>query len=184
MLLTHASSRMTDKTAKAPDSLRKRGRLRRAVAIGGFATSSARRLSKSLSKEQRAEMLAIAKDPQAWGDAIAKGWDVTKVEALEAGDAFVILSRVLLGRRVSREDRRIARDKLALGGTGVPPLRVFMLPGSEMLLGGAAAVMPWRLVPDRWIPMESLRGDEEKTIPQRSRLLTRHRQDIVDALED
>ncbi len=168
------------------NNVRKRGKLRRAIAIGSFATRSARRLSKSLSKEQRESMLEVARDPDAWGEAISKGWDVTKVETLEAGDAFVTLSRISLGRKTTKEERRIAVDKLALVGTVVIPLRIFMLPGSEMLLGLAAAVMPWRLVPDRWIPFETLRNEPESAIPEKKqrRFLRRNRQHVVDALEE
>ncbi len=177
---------MAEQPPRTGRPVKKRGRLRRLVAIGGFATRNARRLSRTLSKEQRQQMLEVARDPHAWGEAIAKGWDVTKVEALGAGDAFVTLSKIALGRRTTREERRQAVDRLALVGTVVPPLRIFMLPGSEMLLGVAAAVMPWRLVPDRWIPFEALRGDADPTAPanKRRRFLRRQRQDVVDALDE
>ena len=39
----------------------------------------------------------------------------------------------------------------------MPPLRVFMIPGSHVLLGIMARVTPWRLIPDDWIPLEALR---------------------------
>ena len=188
VLLAHRCVLMAKRGSGAgsPTNVKKRGKLRRAIAVGSFATHSARRLSKGLSKEQRESMLAVARDPDAWGEAISKGWDVTKVEALEAGDAFVTLSRISLGRKTTKEERRIAVEKLALVGTVVIPLRIFMLPGSEMLLGLAAAVMPWRLVPDRWIPFEALRNEPESALPEKKqhRLLRRHRQHVVDALEE
>ncbi len=170
----------------SPTKVKKRGKLRRAIAIGSFASRNARRLSKGLSKEQRESMLEVARDPDAWGEAISKGWDVTKVEALEAGDAFVTLSRISLGRKTTKEERRIAVEKLALVGTVVIPLRIFMLPGSEMLLGLAAAVMPWKLVPDGWIPFEALKNEPESAVPEKKhrRFIRRNRQHVVDALDE
>jgi hypothetical protein len=32
-----------------------------------------------------------------------------------------------------------------------------MIPGSHVLLGIMARVTPWRLIPDDWIPIDSLR---------------------------
>ncbi|MGY8703568.1 MAG: hypothetical protein ACKVGY_04465, partial [Candidatus Poseidoniales archaeon] len=59
----------------------------------------------------------------------------------------------------------------------VPPLRVFMIPGSHILLGILANVTPWRLIPDEWIPINALKkireGKPKKELEKESRIMTK-----------
>ena len=58
----------------------------------------------------------------------------------------------------------------------VPPLRVFMIPGSQVLLGIMARVTPWRLVPDDWVPISALkkvREEESTSLDEESSLVRR-----------
>jgi hypothetical protein len=66
---------------------------------------------------------------------------------------------------VSRKERIQARDDLAALSLVVPPLRVFMIPGSQILLGIMARVTPWRMIPDDWIPVNALKKVREKDSP-------------------
>ena len=54
-----------------------------------------------------------------------------------------------------------ARNDLAALSIVVPPLRVFMIPGSQILLGIMARVTPWKMIPDDWIPINALKKVRE-----------------------
>ena len=111
------------------------------------------------------EIKEVAKEPSKWGDSIEKAWDTSKIGAEHFKQTSTTLSSILIGRRVSRKDRIRARDDLAALSLVVPPLRVFMIPGSQVLLGIMARVTPWRLVPDDWVPISALKKvrEEEST---------------------
>jgi hypothetical protein len=144
-------------------------------------------VARKLPKEQRKELVDVAKDPEKWGEAVGKGWDVAKVEAVEAKDAFATLGKIVLGRKTDKAERKQAATQLGLVGTVVLPLRVFMLPGSEILLGIAAFVVPWRLVPDKWIPFKRLRENPEEMVAEqkkkRKKWFRKDRQRIIDKLD-
>jgi len=160
----------------------------------------ARKVHDAMTAEQRAATLHYLRNPGEWRGAIETAWDTTKVNALEVGGSLKILARIAAGRKVSRSDRKAAADGLGLIGTVVPPLRVFMVPGSHMLLGVAAFVLPWKLIPDKWIPIKSLRSEEpifegmplgEDGLPEmpqekkrRLRLFRRSQRKAIEMLED
>ncbi|RZD52602.1 MAG: hypothetical protein CXT64_04360 [Methanobacteriota archaeon] len=96
-----------------------------------------------------------------WGAGIEKAWDTTKIGAEEFGETSAILAQIVLGRKVSRANKKKAKNSLADLSLVVPPLRVFMIPGSQILLGLVAFVTPWRLIPDEWIPIDALRSVRE-----------------------
>lgn len=108
--------------------------------------------------EQREQMLAVAKDPKQWGETLKDGWDAAKIEAVDTKDAFGILGRVALGEDVSKAERKACASQLGDMGLFIPPLRVFSIPGSWILLGVAAKVTPWHLVPDVSLPKPDLLG--------------------------
>ena len=122
------------------------------------------------------EIKKVAKEPSKWGESIEKAWDTSKIGAEHFKQTSATLSSILIGRRVSRKDRIQARDDLAALSLVVPPLRVFMIPGSQVLLGIMARVTPWRLVPDDWVPISALkkvREDEPKSLDEESSLVRR-----------
>ena len=122
------------------------------------------------------EIKEIAKEPSKWRDSIEKAWDTSKITSEHFQRTSVTLSNILIGRRVSRKERIQARDDLAALSLVVPPLRVFMIPGSQVLLGIMARVTPWRLVPDDWIPINALkkvREEEETSLREESNLVSR-----------
>ena len=122
------------------------------------------------------EIKEIAKEPSKWRDSIEKAWDTSKITSEHFQRTSVTLSNILIGRRVSRKERIQARDDLAALSLVVPPLRVFMIPGSQVLLGIMARVTPWRLVPDDWIPINALkkvREEEETSLHEESNLVSR-----------
>jgi hypothetical protein len=122
------------------------------------------------------EIKEVAKEPSKWGESIEKAWDTSKIGAEHFKQTSATLSSILIGRRVSRKDRIQARDDLAALSLVVPPLRVFMIPGSQVLLGIMARVTPWRLVPDDWVPISALkkvREDEPKPLDEESSLVRR-----------
>ena len=108
------------------------------------------------------EIKEVAKEPSKWGDSIEKAWDTSKIGAEHFKQTSATLSSILIGRRVSRKDRIQARDDLAALSLVVPPLRVFMIPGSQVLLGIMARVTPWRFVPDDWVPISALKKVREE----------------------
>ena len=164
------------------------GRIRRLLRALPWVAKGAYTVARKLPKEQRQELITVARDPEEWGDAVSKAWDVTKVEAVEAKDAFGTLGKIVLGRKTSKDERKQAADQLGVVGMVVPPLRVFMIPGSQILLGIVAFVIPWRLVPDKWIPFKSLKEDPEVEVEQqkkkRFKFFRRDRQKVIDTLDD
>ena len=140
-----------------------------------MATGTAAAYRKLPDKSQN-EIKEVAKEPGKWGESIEKAWDTSKIGAEHFKQTSATLSRILLGRRVSRKDRIQARDDLAALSLVVPPLRVFMIPGSQVLLGIMARVTPWRLIPDDWVPITALkrvREEEPKSLDEESSLVRR-----------
>lgn len=129
-----------------------------------FATGTAAAY-RGLPDKSQDEIKEVAKDPGKWGESLEKAWDTSKIGADHFKQTSVTLSNILIGRRVSRKDRIQARDDLAALSLVVPPLRVFMIPGSQVLLGIMARVTPWRLVPDDWVPINALKKVREKETP-------------------
>ena len=139
------------------------------------ATGTAAAYRKLPDKSQN-EIKEVAKEPGKWGESIEKAWDTSKIGAEHFKQTSATLSRILLGRRVSRKDRIQARDDLAALSLVVPPLRVFMIPGSQVLLGIMARVTPWRLIPDDWVPITALkrvREEEPTSLDEESSLVRR-----------
>ncbi len=167
--------------------VKKRGRIRTMFALVPMAARGAFKVARRLPKEKRQELVAVAKDPEEWNKAVSSGWDTAKVEAIEAKDAFTTMAKIVIGRKTSRTERKQAADQLGLLGTVVPPLRVFMIPGSEVLLSIAAFGVPWKLVPNKWIPFKSLRDNPEEEVEtqkrKRFKLFNKDRQTIVDKLD-
>tara|TARA_Y100001970_G_scaffold106616_1_gene133618 strand:- start:7018 stop:7503 length:486 start_codon:yes stop_codon:yes gene_type:complete len=139
------------------------------------ATGTAAAYRKLPDKSQN-EIKEVAKEPSKWGESIEKAWDTSKIGAEHFKQTSATLSSILIGRRVSRKDRIQARDDLAALSLVVPPLRVFMIPGSQVLLGIMARVTPWRLVPDDWVPISALkkvREEESTSLDEESSLVRR-----------
>ncbi|MAK26053.1 MAG: hypothetical protein CMA02_02135 [Euryarchaeota archaeon] len=157
------------------------------LSFGSYALKGARRLKAASTKEQRAEIVRVAKDPEAWGQSLTEGWDLVKDESLDLKDAFLTVYKIQLGRRTSKKERRNAVKKFALAGTFIPPLRVFSIPGSEMILGVAAFVMPLRIIPDRFLP-SILRSTNEEEIPtpskKRLKWFQKERNAVLDSVEE
>jgi hypothetical protein len=157
------------------------------LSFGSYALKGARRLKEVSSKEQRAEIVRVAKDPEAWGQSLTEGWDLVKDESLDLKDAFLTIYKIQLGRRTSKKERRNAVEKFALAGAFIPPLRVFSIPGSEMILGVAAFVMPLRIIPDRFLP-SILRSTNEEEIPtpskKRLKWFQKERTAVLDSVDE
>lgn len=122
------------------------------------------------------EIKEVAKEPSKWGESIEKAWDTSKIGAEHFKRTSTTLSSILIGRRVSRTEKIQAREDLAALSLVVPPLRVFMIPGSQVLLGIMARVTPWRLVPDDWVPINALkkvREEESSSLDEESSLVSR-----------
>jgi hypothetical protein len=166
---------------------KKKGRVRRVIGAVPWAARGAYKVAKKLPKEGRHEIIEVARDPDAWGKAITKGWDIAKVEAVEGKDAFGTLGKIVIGKKTDRKERKNAVDQLGLLGMVVPPLRIFLLPGSEILLGIVAFAIPWRHVPQKWIPFQSLRDNPDEEIQKqkkkRLKLFRKDRQNIIDKLD-
>ena len=131
---------------------------------------------RNLPDKSQNEIKEVAKEPVKWGESIEKAWDTSKIGAEHFKQTSATLSRILLGRRVSRKDRIQARDDLAALSLVVPPLRVFMIPGSQVLLGIMARVTPWRLIPGDWVPIDALkkvRKEEPTSLNEESSLVRR-----------
>jgi len=157
------------------------------LSFGSYALKGTRRLKALSTKEQRAEIVRVAKDPEAWGESLTEGWDLVKDESLDLKDAFLTIYKIQLGRRTSRKERRNAVKKFALAGTFIPPLRVFSIPGSEMILGVAAFVMPLQIIPDRFLPtILRSTNDEETPTPSKRRLkwFQKERNTLLESVED
>jgi hypothetical protein len=131
--------------------------------------------------------MRVAKDPEAWGQSLTEGWDLVKDESIDVKDAMLTLYKIQLGRRTTRQERRNTVSKLASIGVFVPPLRVFSIPGAEMILGVAAFVMPFQIIPDKILP-KVLRssGEEEPPQPSKRRLkwFQKERNAVLDSVED
>ena len=124
-----------------------------------------------LPDKSQTEIKEVAKEPHKWGEGLEKAWDASRIGAEHFQRTSGTLANILIGRRVSRKERIQARDDLAALSLVVPPLRVFMIPGSQILLGIMARVTPWRLVPDDWIPLNALkriREEETSSLDQES----------------
>ncbi|MBR41264.1 MAG: hypothetical protein CMA89_05215 [Euryarchaeota archaeon] len=140
------------------------------VATGAAATY------RRLPDKSQNEIKEVAKEPSKWGESIEKAWDTSKIGAEHFKRTSGILARILIGRRVSRKERIQAKDDLAALSLVVPPLRVFMIPGSQVLLGIMARVTPWRFVPDDWVPINALkkvRAGESNSLDEESSLVRR-----------
>tara|TARA_B110000014_G_scaffold261758_1_gene254135 strand:- start:10835 stop:11320 length:486 start_codon:yes stop_codon:yes gene_type:complete len=120
---------------------------------------------RSLPDKSQNEIKEVAKEPSKWGESVENAWDTSKIGAEHFKRTSATLSSILIGRRVSRNERIQARDDLAALSLVVPPLRVFMIPGSQVLLGIMARVTPWRLIPDDWVPINALKKVREKETP-------------------
>jgi hypothetical protein len=96
---------------------------------------------KTLPEKSKQDLLEVANNPQGWGLSIEKAWDISKISAEHFKDTSMTLANLLIGRKI--------------------PLRIFMIPGSHILLGILANVTPWRLIPDEWIPINALKKIRE-----------------------
>jgi len=129
-----------------------------------------------LPDKSKSEFMEIANDPKSWGLAIEKAWDISKIEAENFSSTSKILANILIGRKISKSEKQEARQNLAKLSIIIPPLRVFMIPGSQILLGITARVTPWKLIPDEWIPINALktvREEPSKTLAKESSILRR-----------
>ena len=157
------------------------------LSFGSYALKGARRLKAASTKEQRAEIVRVANVPEAWGQSLSEGWDLVKDESLDLKDAFLTVWKIQLGRRTSRKERRNAVKKFALAGVFIPPLRVFSIPGSEMILGIVAFVVPFRFIPDRFLPsaLHSI-SEEEMPKPSKKRLkwFQKERNAVLDNVDE
>tara|TARA_Y100001960_G_scaffold84876_1_gene90716 strand:+ start:3271 stop:3756 length:486 start_codon:yes stop_codon:yes gene_type:complete len=122
------------------------------------------------------EIKEVAQDPGKWGESIENAWDTSKIGAEHFKRTSGTLANIMIGRKVSSLERKQAREDLAAMSLFVPPLRVFMIPGSQVLLGIMARVTPWRLVPDDWIPVNALkkvREEKPESLEKESSLVRR-----------
>lgn len=116
---------------------------------------------KTLPEKSKQDLLEVANNPQGWGLSIEKAWDISKISAEHFKDTSMTLANLLIGRKISKNDKLKAKEDLAKLSIIVPPLRIFMIPGSHILLGILANVTPWRLIPDEWIPINALKKIRE-----------------------
>ena len=145
------------------------------VKIRSFTRNFSRNYSK-LPEKSKSEFLEIANDPKSWGLAIEKAWDSSKIEAENFASTSKILAHILIGRKISKSEKQEARENLAKLSILIPPLRVFMIPGSQILLGITARVTPWKLIPDEWIPINALktvREEPSQTLDKETTILRR-----------
>ena len=129
-----------------------------------------------LPESSQADIKEVAKEPGKWGQAIEKAWDSSKIGSEHFKETSGTLARILIGRKVSKREKVDARKDLAALSVIVPPLRVFMIPGSQVLLGIMARVTPWRLIPDDWIPIGALKTTRDSpahSLDQESHLVRR-----------
>ena len=113
---------------------------------------------KRLPENSQNAIKEIAKEPGKWGKSLESAWDSSKIGAEHFKITSGILANILIGRRISKKEKIQAKEDLAALSIIVPPLRVFMIPGSQVLLGIMARVSPWRLFPDDWIPIDALKS--------------------------
>jgi len=145
------------------------------VKIKSFIRNFSRNYSE-LPEKSKSEFLEIANDPKSWGLAIEKAWDSSKIEAENFASTSKILADILIGRKISKSEKQEARENLAKLSILIPPLRVFMIPGSQILLGITARVTPWKLIPDEWIPINALktvREEPSQTLDKETTILRR-----------
>ncbi len=132
---------------------------------------------RKLPENSKDDIKDVAKNPDRWRKSIERAWDSSKIGADQFKETSRILSNILIGRNISKKERIAARDNLASLSIIVPPLGVFMIPGSQILLGIMARVTPWRLVPDDWIPIDALRtvreDGEDLSLEKESSLVSR-----------
>ena len=118
-----------------------------------------------LPENSQNEIQAVAKEPRKWSKSLESAWDSSKIGAEHFKITSGILANILIGRRVSKKEKIQAKEDLAALSIIVPPLRVFMIPGSQVLLGIMARATPWRLIPDDWIPINALKSVREEEEP-------------------
>jgi hypothetical protein len=132
---------------------------------------------RSLPEQSKNELLEVANNPDGWGKSIEIALDISKISAEHFKETSSTLANLLIGRKISKSDKLKAREDLATLSIIVPPLRVFMIPGSHILLGILANVTPWRLIPDEWIPINALKkireGKPKKELEKESRIMTK-----------
>tara|TARA_B100001142_G_scaffold152206_1_gene152796 strand:- start:1223 stop:1720 length:498 start_codon:yes stop_codon:yes gene_type:complete len=117
-----------------------------------------------LPEKSQNELYDIAKNPNKWKKSIETAWDISKITAEHFKDTSETLANIAIGRKISIVRRKEAQNDLAALSTLIPPLRVFMIPGSHILLGILARVTPWRLIPDDWIPINALKKIREDEV--------------------
>ena len=117
-----------------------------------------------LPEKSQNEIYEIAKNPSKWGNSIEKAWDISKISAEHFKNTSETLANIVIGRKISKKRRKEAQNDLATLSVLIPPLRVFMIPGSHILLGILARVTPWRLIPDDWIPIKALKRIREENV--------------------
>ncbi|MBT7938932.1 MAG: hypothetical protein HN696_07185 [Euryarchaeota archaeon] len=132
----------------------KKGAIAMAIGAAGLAWKGA----KMINPDHRKEILDIAKDPKAWGEKLTDAWDWTVLEAGETKDAIVVLAKIALAKEVPTKDLKETAEQLGELGLVIPPLRVFMLPGSWLLLGTLSKLTPWHMMPEFHLPDLDLRG--------------------------
>ena len=66
-----------------------------------------------LSEKSKSEFIEIANDPKGWGLAIEKAWDSSKIEAENFASTSKILANILIGREISKSEKRETRENLA-----------------------------------------------------------------------
>ena len=132
----------------------KKGMIAKAAVAAGLVWRGA----KMVKPENREEIMEVVKDPKAWGEKLSDAWDWTTIEAGETKDAFIILAKIALARNVSAGEMKATAEQLGELGLIIPPLRVFMLPGSWLLLGTLSKLTPWHLMPEINLPDLDLRN--------------------------
>ncbi len=131
----------------------KKGMVAKAVLAAGLMWKGA----KMVKPENREEFMEVVKDPKTWGEKISDAWDWTLIEAGETKDAIVILAKIALARNVSAREMKDTAEQLGEIGLLIPPLRVFAIPGSWLLLGTLSKLTPWHLMPEINLPDLDLR---------------------------
>jgi len=157
------------------------------VKLVNFFTNYIRKLSwllsstyftyRRLPENSQNELYEIAKNPNTWKESIEKTWDISKISAEHFKNTSETLANIAIGRKISKQRRKEAQRDLATLSIIVPPLRVFMIPGSHILLGILANVTPWNLIPDEWIPIKALKKIREENtdfqLEKESKILTK-----------
>ena len=130
-----------------------------------------------LPEKSQNEIYEIAKNPSKWGNSIEKAWDISKISAEHFKNTSETLANIAIGRKISKKRRKEVQKDLATLSILIPPLRVFMIPGSHILLGILSRVTPWRLIPDDWIPIKALKKIREENtdlqLEKESKIITK-----------